>query len=280
MHTTRLNRRLINLVARASEDHGLLEPGDRVLVGLSGGKDSYAMMVLLDQVRRKAPFDFELIGVNLDQGHPGFQQQVIVDWCESRGFRHHMLHRDTYTVVLEKTPAGKAYCSMCSRMRRGILYDAAVELGCTKIALGHHRDDVIETLLLNLFYAGQLKAMPPKLYSDDGRNVVIRPLVYLDESTVQEFADEQAFPILPCTLCGTQEGLQRVAIKRLVGELAARNPRVRESIFAAIGNVRPSHLMDRRVWEAMGLDRLGAGGPELGSPVEQGADGPVLEARP
>lgn len=257
MQLTRLNHRLLNLAARASKDFGLLEAGDRVLVALSGGKDSYALMVLLEQIRRKAPFDFELIGVNLDQGHPGFQQQVIVDWCDANGFAHHMLHKDTYTIVKDKTPEGKAYCSMCSRLRRGILYTAASELGCTKIALGHHRDDVVETLLLNLFYSGQIKAMPPRLVSDDGRNIVIRPLVYIDESTIMEFSAEQDFPILPCTLCGTQEGLQRDSIKRLLAELQQRNPKVKGNLFAALGNVRASHLYDRELWELKGLPIAG-----------------------
>ncbi|MCB9677321.1 MAG: tRNA 2-thiocytidine(32) synthetase TtcA [Alphaproteobacteria bacterium] len=266
MKTTRLNKRLINLVARASEDYNLLEAGDRVLVALSGGKDSYALMVLLEQIRRKAPFDFELIACNLDQNQPGFEQHVIVDWCEKNGFAHHMLNRDTYSVVLEKTPAGKAYCSLCSRMRRGILYDAAVDLGCTKIALGHHRDDVVETLLLNLFYSGQIKAMPPRLTSDDGRNVVIRPLVYLDEATIQEFADEQQFPILPCNLCGSQDGLQRVAIKRLLADLNARNPKVKGNLFAALSNVRPSHLYDRDLWELAGISGLDTHGTDLSVP--------------
>ncbi len=249
MQLTRLNKKLLTRAARASKDFGLLEPGDRILVALSGGKDSYALMVLLEQMRRKAPFDFELIGVNLDQGHPGFQQHVIVEWCEAHGFAHHMLHRDTYSVVKEKTPAGKAYCSMCSRMRRGILYDVAQELGCTKIALGHHRDDVVETLLLNLFYSGQIKAMPARLVSDDGRNVVIRPLVYCDETDLAAFAEEQRFPILPCVLCGGQEGLQRVAIKALLGRLNDKNPKVKGNIFAALSNVKPSHLYDPRLWD-------------------------------
>ena len=252
MNLSRLNQRLLSQAQRASKDFGLLEANDRVLVGLSGGKDSYALMVLLDQIRRRAPFDFELIGVNLDQGHPGFQQQVIVDWCDANGFAHHMLNRDTYSIVKEKTPEGKTYCSLCSRLRRGILYTAAQELGCTKIALGHHRDDVIETLMLNLFFSGQLKAMPPRLVSDDARNVVIRPLVYLEESAIIEFAAEQAFPILPCTLCGTQEGLQRDAVKRLLSDLDARNPKVKGNLFAALANVVPSHLYDRDLWALTG----------------------------
>ena len=259
MTISRVHKRLLAKTARASQEFDLIEPGDRVLVALSGGKDSYAMMLLLDGVRRKAPFDFELVGVNLDQGHPGFEQHRIVDWCEAHGFRHHMLSQDTYTIVKEKTPPGKTTCSLCSRLRRGILYNAAVDLGCTKIALGHHRDDVVETLLLNLFYAGQMKAMPPKLYSDDGRNVVIRPLVLCDESEIQELADEQAFPILPCTLCGSQEGLQRNAVKRMLAELHARNPKVKGNVFAALGNVQASHLYDRSLWDAAGLPIAGPG---------------------
>jgi tRNA 2-thiocytidine biosynthesis protein TtcA len=255
----RLERRLIDNVARASRDFGLLEPGDRILCGLSGGKDSYAMIWLLRELQRKAPFDFELVGVNLDQGHPGFPQHLIRDWCAAEGFEHHMLHRDTYSVVLEKIPEGKTYCSLCSRLRRGILYDAAVELRCNKIALGHHRDDVIETLLLNLLFSGQMKAMPPKLFSDDGRNVVIRPLVYCDEQEVAAFALEKRFPVVPCDLCGSQENLQRQQVKRMIAEWTARNPKVRGNIFAAIGNVRPTHLLDRGLWERLGLNELTGG---------------------
>lgn len=254
MQVTRINKKLLAKAARASQDFGLVEPNDRILVAMSGGKDSYALMVLLEQMRRKAPFDFELIGVNLDQGHPGFEQHRIVEWLEQNGHAHHMLHRDTYTVVKEKTPEGKAYCSMCSRLRRGILYDAAQELGCTKIALGHHKDDVVETVLLNLFYSGQLKAMPPRLVSDDKRNIVIRPLVYCEESDIQTFSDEQDFPILPCVLCGGQEGLQRVAIKRLLATLNQRNPKVKGNVFAALANVKPSHLYDRTLWEQAGIE--------------------------
>lgn len=252
MKITRLNKRLLNLAGRASQQYNLIEAGDRVLVALSGGKDSYAMMILLEQLRRKAPFEFELIATNLDQGHPGFKQEVIVDWCESHGFAHQMLNQDTFSIVKEKTPEGKAYCSLCSRLRRGILYTAAQRFGCNKIALGHHRDDVIETLLLNLFYSGQLKSMPPRLISDDGKNIVIRPLVLIEEKDVIEFTAEQEFPILPCVLCGDQEGLQRVAIKALLDRLSARNPKVKGNLFAALGNVRASHLYDQELWKLTG----------------------------
>ena len=250
----RLQKRLQNQVARASKDFRLLEPGDRVLCALSGGKDSYAMMSLLAEVRRRSPFDFELIGVNLDQGHPGFQQHIIAAWCEEQGFPHHMIHRDTHSVVKEKIPEGRTYCSLCSRLRRGILYDTAVELGCTKIALGHHRDDTIQTLMLNLFYSGQIKAMPPRLVSDDGRNVVIRPLIYCEEHEIARYAEEKRFPILPCDLCGSQENLQRQQIKRMLNEWNERNPKVKGNLFAALSNIRASHLLDPKVREAMGVD--------------------------
>lgn len=252
----RLEKHLVDDVSRAVREFGLLEPGDRILCGLSGGKDSYGMIWLLRELQRHSPFPFELVAVNLDQGHPGFPQHVIAEWCASEGFEHHMLHRDTYAIVLDKIPEGKAYCSLCSRMRRGILYDAAVDLRCNKLALGHHRDDVIETLLLNLMFSGQLKAMPPKLFSDDGRNVVIRPLVFCDEHELATFAEEKRFPIVPCDLCGSQPNLQRAQVKRMIAEWDARNPNVKGSLFNAIANVRPTHLYDRKLWERLGLDQL------------------------
>ncbi|MEQ1501056.1 MAG: tRNA 2-thiocytidine(32) synthetase TtcA [Myxococcota bacterium] len=252
----RLEKHLHDAVARASRDFGLIEPNDRVMCALSGGKDSYAMIWLLREIRRRSPFPFELVAVNLDQGHPGFPQHVIADWCRDEGFEHHMLHRDTYKVVLEKIPEGKTYCSLCSRLRRGILYDAAVELRCTKLALGHHRDDVIETLMLNLMFSGQMKAMPPKLISDDGRNTVIRPLVYCEEPELAQLAVERRFPVVPCDLCGSQDNLHRKQIKRLLTEWNDRNPKVKANIFAALGNVRPSHLLDRGLWERLGMTAL------------------------
>jgi tRNA 2-thiocytidine biosynthesis protein TtcA len=246
----RLEKRLQHLVAKASKEFNLLEPGDRILCGLSGGKDSYAMMMLLREVQRRAPFAFTLIGVNLDQGHPGFEQQVIADWCEAEGFEHRMLQRDTYSVVKSKVPEGRTYCSLCSRLRRGILYDAAVELGCNKIALGHHRDDTIQTLLLNLLFAGQIKAMPPRLRSDDGRNVVIRPLIACEERDLAEYAANKAFPILPCDLCGSQENLQRQQVKRMIEDWSEKNPTVKASLFASLSNVKPGHLLDPKLHAA------------------------------
>ncbi len=240
----RLEKRLLHMVGRASKEFRLLEPNDRVMIGLSGGKDSYAMCYLLHEIRKRAPFQFSLVAVNLDQGQPGFSQDTIAQWCDEHEFEHHMLHEDTYSIVTDKIPAGKTYCSLCSRLRRGVLYNAAQAIGATKIALGHHRDDLIETLLLNLFYSGQIKSMAPRLTSDDGRNIVIRPLAYCDESDLAEFADEKQFPILPCDLCGSQENLQRQQIKRMVAEMHAKNRNVKGNLFAALSNVRATHLLD------------------------------------
>ncbi len=243
----KLERSLIAHLGRAIHDWELIDDGDRVMVGMSGGKDSYALMWLLGRLRKRAPIDFELVGVNLDQGHPGFTPGVIADWLQANGFSAQMLKEDTYSIVTSKIPQGKTYCPLCSRLRRGILYDAAERLGCTKIALGHHRDDVIETLLLNLFFAGQLKAMPAKLVSDDGRNTVIRPLVYAPEEELAEFAELMQFPILPCDLCGSQENLQRQKIKALLADLEEQHPNMKASILNALTNVRPTHLLDPRL---------------------------------
>jgi tRNA 2-thiocytidine biosynthesis protein TtcA len=241
---SRLEHRLLTNVARASADFGLLEPDDRVLVAVSGGKDSHALLYLLRELARRTPFRFSLFALNVDQGHPGFPKRVLPEYFEREGYEFRVIEEDTYSVVKEKVPAGKTTCSLCSRLRRGILYTAASEMGATKIALGHHRDDVIETLLLNLFYSGQMKAMPPRLRSDDGRNIVIRPLVYAAEADLSAFAEEKSFPIIPCDLCGSQEHLKRKRIKELIASLEADNPDVRRSLFAALANVRPTHLLD------------------------------------
>ncbi len=251
---SRVEKRLLSQVARASHDFSLLEPGDRVLVAVSGGKDSHALLYLLREIQRRAPFELSLVAVNLDQGHPGFPKDVLPAYFEREGYEYRIVSEDTHSIVKQKVPDGKTTCGLCSRLRRGILYNVAVELGATKIALGHHRDDVVETLLLNLFYSGQMKAMPPRLRSDDGRNVVIRPLVTCSETEIAAFAEERGFPIIPCDLCGSQENLQRKRVKALIRQLAADNPDVPANLFAALGNIRATHLYDRALREALGID--------------------------
>ena len=240
----RLEQRLLRKVAQASVAHDLLTDGDRIMVCLSGGKDSYVMWHLLERIRDRVPFHFELVGVHLDQHQPGFDSSVVARWLQARGAEHRIVSANTYSVVVEKTPTGKAYCSMCSRLRRGILYNTAVELGCTKLALGHHRDDTITTLLLNLLYAGSIKAMPPRLTSDDGRNVVIRPLIACAEDDIRALALGLGFPIQPCTVCSRQPDLKRAEVERLLSRLSDDNPNVRGNLFHALSNVVPSHLMD------------------------------------
>src|ERR1700682_5532591 len=242
-----LQKRLLRDVGRAIADFQLIEPGDRVLVGISGGKDSFTLLHLLQHLQRSAPVEFSLVACNLDQGHPGFPARDLEAYLRGTGAEVLMLREDTYSIVKRLVPEGKTTCPVCSRLRRGILYNAAQQLGCTKIALGHHRDDLIESLLMSMLFTGKLRSMPPRLRSDDGRNVVIRPLCYAAETEIAAFAAEMRFPLIPCDLCGSQENLQRKRIKKLLGDLELEHPGVRASILGAMGNVMPEHLLDRRL---------------------------------
>jgi tRNA 2-thiocytidine biosynthesis protein TtcA len=249
----KLAKRLRRQVGEAIADFGMIEQGDRVMVCLSGGKDSHAMLDILMALREKAPVDFELIAVNLDQKQPGFPAHVLPAYLEARGVPYRIVEQDTYSVVKRVIPEGDTMCSLCSRLRRGVLYRVAGELGATKIALGHHRDDVLATFFLNLFHGGQLKAMPAKLRSDDGRHVVIRPLAYAAEADLAAYAEAKAFPIIPCTLCGSQDNLQRKLVGEMLREWQRRHPGRIESIVRALTDVRPSHLLDRKLFDFAAL---------------------------
>jgi tRNA 2-thiocytidine biosynthesis protein TtcA len=249
--TSRLERRLIRAAAEAVRDFDLVGDGDRIMVAVSGGKDSYSLLHVLMRLRERAPVDFELVAVNLDQGQPGYPAHLVEEHLRAVGVPYRMIRRDTYSVVKRVVPEGKSTCAACSRFRRGVLYDVAAEMGCSKIALGHHRDDLIETLLLNALYSGSLKTMPPKLRARDGRNVVIRPLCYADESDIAAFAAAMAFPIVPCDLCGSQPNLRRRRVKALLAELAAEHPAVKGNLLNALTHVVPSHLLDRDLQRAL-----------------------------
>jgi len=252
-NSNKLQKRLRRNVGRAIEDFHMIEAGDRVMVCLSGGADSYTMLDILLSLQKKAPVEFELIAVNLDQKQPGFPEEILPDYLEAVGVPYHILEQDTYSVVKSIIPEDKTMCGLCSRLRRGIIYNFAKQRGFTKIALGHHRDDLIETLFLNMFYGGKLKAMPPKLLSDDGAHVVIRPLAYCKEADIKDYADHRDFPIIPCSLCGSQENLQRQAIKQMIREWDRTYSGRSENIFAAIRNLVPSHLADTDQYDFTGL---------------------------
>jgi tRNA 2-thiocytidine biosynthesis protein TtcA len=251
---SRLEKRLLNEVGRAVHDFGLIEKGDRILVAVSGGKDSLSLLQLLMRLRARAPVPFSLVAVNVDQGQPGFPAHKLEEWFQKIGVEHRIVRQDTYSIVKRLTRPGKTYCAVCSRLRRGILYNTAVQLSCTKLALGHHREDLIETLLLSAFFAGALKSMPAKLVSDDGRNTVIRPMVYCSEAELRAYADEERLPVIPCNLCASQPNQQRQRIKALVARMAKEHPAVPGNLLNALRNVVPSHLLDPGLSKAEGLE--------------------------
>lgn len=249
----KLQKRLRRQAGNAIRDYKMIEDGDKIMVCLSGGKDSYSMLQVLLSLKRNAPVDFELIAVNLDQKQPGFPEHVLPAYLEELGVKYHILEKDTYSIVKSVVEEGKTTCGLCSRLRRGSLYGFAEEIGANKIALGHHRDDIIETLFLNMFYGGKLKAMPPKLLSDDKKNIVIRPLAYCKEKDLQAFSDAMEFPIIPCNLCGSQENLQRQVIKEMLQGWERAHPGRLDVIFTAIKNVSPSQLADKNLFDFTGL---------------------------
>ncbi len=250
---SKLEHKLRRQMAKASGDFGLVEAQDRIMVCLSGGKDSFAMLSLLQLIQKKAPFDFELVAVNLDQKQPGFPEHVLPEYLTNNGVEFKIIEEDTYSIVKEIIPEGKTTCGLCSRLRRGILYRVADELGCNKIALGHHQDDMVETLFLNMFFGAKLKSMPPKLLSDDAQHVVIRPLAYCREKDLIQYAEYQAYPIIPCNLCGSQENLQRQAIKHMLNQWDQIQPGRVDNIAKAMAHIIPSHLCDAELFDFKSL---------------------------
>jgi tRNA 2-thiocytidine biosynthesis protein TtcA len=258
----KLQKRLRRQVGEAIGDYEMIRAGDRVMVCLSGGKDSYGLLDILLNLRAHAPIDFEVVAVNLDQRHPGYPEHVLPEYLTALGVPYRIVVQDTYSVVKRVIPEGKTLCSLCSRLRRGVLYRVAKEIGATKIALGHHRDDILETFFLNLFFGGKLKTMPAKLVSDDGAHVVIRPLAYVKEQDLAAYAEVRQFPIIPCDLCGSQPTLQRHQIKQLLREWEKRNPGRGETMFRSLQNVRPSHLLDRGLFDFAALAATGIAAPD------------------
>ena len=271
----KLSKRLHRLVGQAIGDFRMIEDGDKVMVCVSGGKDSHALLDILINLRRRAPVRFDIVAVNLDQKQPGFPADVLPEYLRSRDIPFHIETQDTYSTVKRLIPEGKTMCSLCSRLRRGILYRVATELGATKVALGHHRDDMVQTLFMNMFFGGRLKGMPPKLVSDDGRHVVIRPLAYVAETDLERWAAHRRFPIIPCTLCGSQDNLQRVQTKQMLRDWERRFPGRIDNLFSAMGRITPSHLMDRNLYPFETLQPHGvpdAGGDRAFDPDTPGED--------
>jgi tRNA 2-thiocytidine biosynthesis protein TtcA len=265
---TRLQARLRGSVGKAIEDYRMIAPGDRVMVCLSGGKDSYTLLDILLSLKRSAPVDFELLAVNLDQKQPGFPEHILPEYLTSLGVPFHIIEQDTYSVVKRVIPEGRTLCGLCSRLRRGALYRFAAENGITKIALGHHRDDIVETLFLNLFFGGRLKAMAPKLLSEDGRHIVIRPLAYVAERDIERYARGRRFPIIPCKLCGSQDNMQRLAVKKMLAAWEREHPGRTESIFSALRHVELEHLADTRRFDFGALEEQRLRRHAPGSPAQ------------
>ena len=250
----RIEKKLLHYTRKAIADYDMITTGDRVMVCLSGGKDSYTLLALLEQLSRRANGRFEVFAYTLDQSQPGWDDGPLRAWLEQRGIAYEIERRNTYGVVTEKIPEGKTYCSLCARLRRGNIYRYAEENGFNKVALGHHRDDLIESLLMSILYSGQIRSMPPKLLTDSRRQIVIRPLAYCQEADIRAYAEARGFPIIPCNLCGSQENLARQRVKRLIADLAIENPKVPSNMLSALGNIQPSQLMDRGLWDFKGLD--------------------------
>jgi len=251
---SKVEKKLLHYVGKAISDYDMIQPGDRVMVCLSGGKDSYTLLTLLHKLRFRSNFKFDVFSYTLDQVQPGWDDGKMRQWLESKDYPYDIARQDTYSVVKEKIPEGKTYCSLCSRLRRGSIYTYAEANGFTKIALGHHRDDLIESLLMSILYSGQIRSMPPKLLTDKKNNIVVRPLALCQEKDIIEYAKEQAFPIIPCNLCGTQENMTRQKVKQLIANLATENPKVPSNILGALGNIKPSQLMDEKLWNFTDLE--------------------------
>ena len=250
-----VEKKLLHYTGKAIADFNMIQKGDRVMVCLSGGKDSFTMLTILNTLRKRSNNKFEIFAFTLDQAQPGWDDSKLKNWLAAKNIPHEILTRDTYSIVKEKIPEGKTYCSLCSRLRRGIIYRYAEEHGFNKIALGHHRDDLIRTLLMSMFYTGDIRSMPPKLLSDNKKHIVIRPLCYVQERDIIAFAEEERFPIIPCTLCGSQDNLMRKRIGKLIDELAIENPKIPSNILHALQNIKPSQLMDQQLWPFKNLEK-------------------------
>ncbi|WP_165831559.1 tRNA 2-thiocytidine(32) synthetase TtcA [Legionella qingyii] len=251
---SQVEKKLLHYTGKAIADFNMIQRGDRVMVCLSGGKDSFTLLTILDQLRRRSGNKFELFSFTLDQAQPGWDDTAVRQWLAERSIPHEILTRDTYSIVKEKIPEGKTYCSLCSRLRRGIIYRYAEEHGFNKIALGHHRDDLVRTLMMSILYNGDIRSMPPKLLSDNKKHIVIRPLCYVQEKDIITFANEQSYPIIPCTLCGSQENLMRKKVTHLINQLAEENPKVPSNILHALQSIKPSQLMDQNMWNFRNLE--------------------------